>query len=68
MNYEMLSSRQKDIISKIRPMFESDEQLEKWFSLPNKLFRNKAPLDLLLSGNFDYFERLINNEPLDYIV
>jgi len=68
MNTEMLSEKQKSIISRIRPMFETDEQMDKWFSLPNKLFREKAPLDVLLSGNFDYFERLLNKEPLDYIL
>lgn len=59
MNYELLSEKQLEIISKLEKNFESKEQLELWFSLPNKLFRNKTPLDLLLSGNFDYFERFI---------
>lgn len=68
MNYEMLSEKQKAIAQQVREMFESDEQLDKWFSTPNKLFRDKAPLDVLLSGNFDYFERLLNKKPLDYIL
>lgn len=59
MNYELLSEKQLEIISKLEKNFESKEQLELWFSLPNKLFRDKTPLDLLLSGNFDYFERFI---------
>jgi len=59
MNYELLSDKQLEIISKLEKNFESKEQLELWFSLPNKLFRDKTPLDLLLSGNFDYFERFI---------
>jgi len=49
-------------------MFENAAQMETWFSLPNKLFRGKAPMDLLLAGNFDYFERLLNKEPLDYVL
>jgi len=61
MNYEILSEKQLNIISKLEKMFESKDQLELWFSLPNKLFRNKAPLDLLLSGNFDYFDRFLTN-------
>jgi len=62
MNYEILSKKQLEIVLKIEPMFESKNQMEDWFSLPNKLFRNKAPLDVLLSGNFDYFERFLNND------
>ena len=68
MNYEILSEKQIDIIKRVELMFENAAQMETWFSLPNKLFRGKAPMDLLLAGNFDYFERLLNKEPLDYIL
>jgi hypothetical protein len=60
MNYELLTDKQKEIIGRIEPMFESKLQLETWLSIPNKLFRNKAPVDILLSGNYDYFERFLN--------
>ena len=60
MNYEILTDKQKAIVSKLKPMFESQEQLHNWLSLPNKMFRDKPPIDLLLSGNFDYFDRLLN--------
>jgi len=60
MNYEILTKKQLEVISKIEPMFESKQQMEDWFSLPNKLFRDRPPLDVLLSGNFDYFDRFLN--------
>lgn len=33
------------------------EEADIWLSTPNKSFNNKCPLDLLLSGNYDYFDR-----------
>ena len=60
MNYDTLTVKQQDIISKLMPMFESQEQLHNWLSLPNKMFRDKPPMDVLMSGNFDYFDRLLN--------
>lgn len=61
MNYDLFTEKQKQVIVKLSANFESKDQLEKWLSIPNKMFRDKPPLDLLLSGNFDYFDRLINN-------
>jgi uncharacterized protein (DUF2384 family) len=60
MNYETLTDKQKAVILKLKPMFESQEQLHNWLSLPNKMFRSKPPIDLLISGNFDYFDRILN--------
>lgn len=60
MNYDTLTVKQQDIICKLMPMFESQEQLHNWLSLPNKMFRDKPPMDVLMSGNFDYFDRLLN--------
>lgn len=51
----------KDIIlDKLKVIFESEESLKIWLSIPNKLFRNRPPIDLLESGNYDYFERFFH--------
>jgi len=48
--------RSKDeIINKLREMFDDEDTLNAWLSTPNKNFRNRPPIDLLESGNFDYF-------------
>jgi len=57
MNYDLLTDRQKQIVESLRVNFENQEQLESWLSIPNKSFRNKPPLDLLMTDNFDYFDR-----------
>lgn len=51
----------KDIIlEKLKAIFENEESLKIWLSIPNKLFRNRPPIDLLESGNYDYFERFFH--------
>ena len=57
MDIANLSEKQKEIVSKVRSFLESDSQLDLWMSTPNKMFRNMAPIDVLRSGNFDYFDR-----------
>jgi hypothetical protein len=57
MDIANLSEKQKEIVSKVRSFLESDTQLDLWMSTPNKTFRNMAPIDVLKSGNFDYFDR-----------
>jgi len=61
MDLTNLSIQQKDIIEKLELMFENKEQLNNWLSLPNKMFRGRLPIDVLLSGNYDYFERFFDN-------
>jgi len=34
---------------------------EKWLFLRNKHFQNKAPIDFLLSENYEYFDYLLND-------
>jgi uncharacterized protein (DUF2384 family) len=61
MDTSNLSIGQKEILNKLQTVFEDEQQLTNWLSLPNKSFRNKTPLDLLLSGNLDYFNRFFND-------
>lgn len=64
MDFSNLSKKQKEILKKVRDSLESDSQFDLWMSTPNKSFRNMAPIDVLLAGNFDYFDRFfstINN-------
>ena len=65
MNLSELSVKQKSIYDKLDKIFESQEQLNMWLSLPNKLFRNKAPIDILLSSNYDYFDRFFENSNIE---
>lgn len=52
-----LSERQRDIIKRLEDSIGDINSVETWLSTPNKLFRNRPPIDLLLSENYDYFER-----------
>lgn len=56
-----LNDKQKEIFEKLRKNFDGDGSFHKWLSLPNKSFRNKPPLYLLLSENYDYFERFLES-------
>jgi len=57
MDLSILSEKQREIVSKIRLSLESDDQLDMWMSTSNKSFRGMAPIDVLLSSNYDYFDR-----------
>lgn len=61
MRVKDLNNRQKEIYNKLKVNFDGDESFQKWLSLPNKTFRNKPPLFLLLSENYDYFERFLES-------
>jgi uncharacterized protein (DUF2384 family) len=52
MNYS-LNKTQIDIVSKLQSIV--GEELDTWLSMPHKAFRNKAPIELLLAENYDYF-------------
>jgi len=52
-----LSERQRDIIKRLEDSIGDINSVENWLSTPNKLFRGRPPIDLLLSENYDYFER-----------
>ena len=64
MDISNLSTRQKEVYNKLKLVFEDDNLLVKWLSLPNRSFKNRPPIDILLSGNFDYFDRFLNNTPI----
>jgi len=55
LNYE-----QQLIINKLKEK-AFDTSLDIWLSTPHKAFKDKAPIDLLLSGNYEYFYNYINN-------
>lgn len=57
MDVSNLTDTQKELYNKLRNNFESEQQFQTWLSLPNKMFRNKTPMDALLSGSFEYFDR-----------
>lgn len=57
MDSSVFTPKQNEIIEKLRTVLESDQQLDAWLSIPNKMFKDKAPIDVLMSGNFDYFDR-----------
>jgi len=61
MNLSELNEHQINLYNKLVKIFDSTEQLNNWLSLPNKHFRGKAPLDMLLSGNYDYFNRFFES-------
>jgi hypothetical protein len=39
-----------------------DKDLNLFMSTPNKLFRNRPPLELLNSNDFSYFYQFLNND------
>jgi len=61
MDISKLTLEQKEIYYNIKSKFESEEQFHTWLSLPNKMFRNKSPLDILLSNSFEYFDRYFDS-------
>ena len=61
MDISNLSTRQKEVYNKLKLVFEDDNLLIKWLSLPNRSFKNRPQIDILLSGNFDYFDRFFND-------
>lgn len=65
MDTGLFNSKQKDIYINLLKEFESEPQLQTWLSLPNKLFRNRAPIDVLLSQNYDYFDRFLETSNIE---
>ena len=58
MDVSKLNERQKEIINKLYNILESEDSLIAWLSIPNKMFKSRPPIDLLMSENYDYFDRL----------
>ena len=52
--YSSLSEFQRKIIDALRAKL-TDTDLDTWLSLPNKQFRDRAPIDMLLQGEYEYF-------------
>jgi len=61
MDISKLTQEQRDIYQRLKIIFESEEQFQTWLSLPNKMFRGKSPLGVLLSNNFEYFDRYFDS-------
>lgn len=56
MNYS-LNKTQIEIVTKLQSIV--GEELDAWLSLPHKSFKNKAPIELLLAENYEYFYSFI---------
>jgi len=50
------NEKQLEYLRKIRDY--AKEETDIWISTPNKSFGGRCPLDLLLSENYDYFDRI----------
>ena len=60
MDISKLSKRQTEILEKLEKNIGSTELFEMWMSTPNVMFKHKTPYDVLLSGNFDYFDTYLS--------
>jgi hypothetical protein len=52
-----LTNDQQQIYDKLK--ISIGDELDLWLSIPNKSFRNRPPLELLLTNDFVYFEQFI---------
>lgn len=55
-----LESEKNKILKELENKFDKDLNL--FMSTPNKLFRNRPPLELLNSNDFSYFYQFLNND------
>jgi len=55
-----VNDKKEQILNKLKEIFENEESMKVWLSIPNKLFKNRPPIDLLESSNYDYFERFFH--------
>lgn len=53
-----MNDKQKQYLEKIKEY--AKEETDLWISTPHKSFGNRCPLDLLMSENYDYFDRLFD--------
>lgn len=58
MNYS-LNKQQLQIVTELKQIMGTE--LDAWLSLPHKSFKNKAPIELLLSENYEYFYSFITS-------
>lgn len=57
-NYSLLNDVQRKIIDALQVKL-TDTDLDTWLSLPNKQFRNRAPIDMLQQGEYEYFYAIL---------
>jgi hypothetical protein len=62
-NYSLLNDVQRKIIDALRIKL-TDTDLDAWLSLPNKQFRNRAPIDMLQQGEYEYFYSVLGTDVL----
>jgi 2-polyprenyl-3-methyl-5-hydroxy-6-metoxy-1,4-benzoquinol methylase len=55
-----LESEKNKILKELENKLDKDLNL--FMSTPNKLFRNRPPLELLNSNDFSYFYQFLNND------
>ena len=60
MKFPNLNHEQLFVVNNIKQKIGS-EFTEEWLFLRNKHFKDKAPIDFLLSENYEYFSYLIND-------
>jgi hypothetical protein len=60
MTFPELNNEQKFIVNTLKERL-GQEFTEHWLLLRNKHFQNKAPIDFLLSENYEYFDYIINS-------
>jgi len=53
------NSEQKHIYYKLKEHYR--EEFDSFMSTPNKLFRNRAPIDLLSTKDYSYFHQFAEN-------
>lgn len=59
MKFPNLNDQQKFIVDNIKEKIGT-EFTEKWFYLRNKNFKDRAPIDFLLSENYEYFNYIVD--------
>ena len=53
MDYSCLDTEQTEILHRIRSIYK--EETDMFLSTPNKYFKGRAPIEMLLNKNFTYF-------------
>jgi len=60
MEFPNLNEKQKFVLNSLKEKIGSDFT-EKWLVMRNKHFNNRAPIDYLLSENYNYFDYILSD-------
>lgn len=58
LDYNCLDNQQKAILDLIQSIYR--EEADMFMSTPNKYFKGRPPIEMLLNKNFEYFSPYIN--------